>query len=206
MTLRAYSFALLLATAGIAQAGGPTTVPADPAPQAPAPVVAHDWSGGYVGLGYSRISGDMVYSSSPTVLDFEDSSSPSIFAGYLAQRGTLVYGGELAYTNGDGSTTVGFPSEGLADIIDLKGRIGFATHRTLFYGVLGYSTIDYNEGAAENGSSGFSYGLGVDFAATDRIVAGIEYLARKTEGNTFTSGLTRDLEIDTLSLRVGLSF
>jgi opacity protein-like surface antigen len=206
MTLRAYGFAVLLATTGAVQAGGPTVVQDDPAPSVPAPVAAHDWSGGYVGLGYSHISGDMVYSSGPTVFEFESSSAPSIFAGYLLQRGTLVFGGELAYTNGDGSTLVGFPAEGITDIFDLKGRFGVAANRTLFYGVLGFSTVDYNEGAAENGSSGFSYGLGLDFAASDRIVAGVEYLARKTDGDTFTPGLTRDLDINTVSLRVGLSF
>jgi len=50
-----------------------------------------------------------------------------------------------------------------------------------------------------------SYGLGMDFAATERLTVGLEYLARNTDGD-LTGGQTADIDLNTISLRVGFSF
>ncbi|MCU0825812.1 MAG: porin family protein [Tabrizicola sp.] len=206
MTIVARSIAVLLLASGAAQAGGPTTVPDDPAPTpAAAAPSAYDWSGPYVGLAFGTTGGDQTFNTSPLTFPFDDGASPSIFAGYLIQRGNLVYGAELAYSDGDDVTLATF-SEGLRYMVDLKGRLGFANDRALFYGTLGYSSVGYVSLPGNTETDGFAYGLGVDYAVSDRFTLGLEYLARSTEGDTFNAGETRRLELDTLSLRIGLSF
>lgn len=189
-------------------AGGPTVFADEPAPTyAPAPAAVHDWSGAYVGLSYGKTSGTMIYNDIATVFDFESGKTPSIFAGYLLQRGNLVYGGELAYSRGNDATIVGFTDEHLEEMIDLKGRVGFAANSALIYGVLGYSKVGYLEGTTgSQDTSGVNYGLGVDLAVSNRFSVGLEYLARKTDGDTTNPGQTRELDLNTVSLRVGLSF
>jgi opacity protein-like surface antigen len=78
----------------------------------------------------------------------------------------------------------------------------------LFYGVLGYSQLDYEIPVLDDSisTSGISYGVGVDFAATDMFIVGLEYLARNTDGDSFFVGQTADIDVDTVSLRLGLSF
>ncbi|MBA3911495.1 MAG: hypothetical protein C0524_16865 [Rhodobacter sp.] len=189
-------------------AGGPVTVAEESAPvAAPAPVAPYDWSGPYVGLSYGKTSGEMTYSDIVTVFEFDSGSTPSIFAGYLIQRGNLVYGGELAYSRGNDATIVGYPDENLESMIDIKGRLGFAANKALFYGVLGYSQVGYYETfLGSQDTSGFAYGAGVDFAVSNRFTLGLEYLARKTDGDTTNPGQTRDLDLNTVALRVSLSF
>lgn len=207
--------ALTLAVATVAAfgvpafAGGPTVIADDPIPTvAPAPVVAYDWSGPYVGLAYGKGSGGFTYSNGDS-FDLESGNVKSLFAGYLMQRGNMVFGGELALSRGSDITTVGFPLEYVDRMIDLKGRVGFASDRALFYGVLGLSRVSYNFDivpAQNYDATGLGYGLGVDFAVTDRLMVGLEYMNRKTDGDIPTTVLTSDLDVNTLSLRVGLSF
>jgi opacity protein-like surface antigen len=47
-------------------------------------------------------------------------------------------------------------------------------------------------------------GLGVDFAVSQRLTMGLEYLARDLSADN--AGISLDSSLDTLSLRVGLSF
>lgn len=206
--------ALTLATVALAAlsvpalAGGPTVVADDPMPEAmAAPAAAHDWSGPYVGLSYGSTSGTMTYSTFPTVFRFDSGNTPSVFAGYLMQRGNVVYGGELAYSRGQDATIVGFPTENLENMLDLKGRVGYATGQSMLYGVLGYSKVGYLEGTlGSQDTDGLAYGLGLDVAVTQRFTLGFEYLARKTEGNTTNPGQTRSLDLRTVAVRAGLSF
>lgn len=206
---------LVLAAAAVAAisssafAGGPTVVADDPMPDAmAAPAAAHDWSGPYVGLSYGQLSGDLTYSTG-AAYQLDSGSTPGLFAGYLLQRGAMVYGGELAYSRGQNVSVVGFPAENLEEIIDLKGRLGISSDRALFYAVLGYSRVGYLWGV--NGSqntAGYNYGLGFDLALSDRFTIGLEYLTRKTDGNatTVTPVLSRDLDMNSVAVRVGLSF
>jgi len=190
-------------------AGGPVAVAAEPEPaSAPMPVAAYDWSGPYVGLAYGKTSGTLKYAGFADI-DIESGSTPSIFAGYLFQRGNLVYGGELAYTRGNDVSPAGYPAEHLEEMIDLKAKVGFAANRVLVYGSVGYSKVGYYW--STNGSwstSGVAYGAGVDFAVTDRVTLGLEYLSRRTDDDVSTiPGLTtRDIDSNTLSLRVSFSF
>lgn len=189
-------------------AGGPTIVEPDPTPAAAAPIEGHDWSGAYVGLGYGRASGTLDYNRLGLSYDLNDGTTKSIYAGYLMQRGNFVFGGELAYSRGNDIYAEGFPLENVGTIIDLKGKVGFARDRAMFYGVLGLSKAKYEfatSSALNFDTTGLGYGLGVDVAVTQRVVVGVEYMARKTDGD-FAGTDDTDLDVNTFSLRVGLSF
>ena len=103
----------------------------------------------------------------------------------------------------------GLPTYHFDRTLDLKGRLGVASNRALLYGSLGYSTgvfaVDLISDSYK--PKGVSYGIGVDFAATDRLTIGLEYLARRMQADR-PIALANDIEVNlnTLSLRVGLSF
>lgn len=190
-------------------AGGPVVVAYEPAPMMePAPMPqALDWAGFYGGLGYGRSSGDVDFN--PGLAGELDSGNAlSVFAGYLWQRNNFVFGGELAYVNLKDSTATGFPGFEVNNSVDLKGRLGLAANRMLFYGVVGYSMASFDGGAGDWDPSGMSYGLGVDYQATNRMTFGLEYLARDLSGeNPDGLGLQdADVNLDTISLRVGFQF
>jgi len=201
------AIAVVAASSSFALAGGPVIVSVDPPPEPPAVVAVHDWSGPYVGLGYGKTSGGLDYTPGGS-FDLNGGNATSLYAGYLMQRGALVYGGELAFSKGNDTFATGFPTENVDRIIDLKGRVGYAANKALFYGAVGFSSMKYDVPVISNSftTSGLNYGLGVDFAVTDRVTMGLEYLARKTEGDTFNVGQTADLDVNTITFRVGFSF
>jgi opacity protein-like surface antigen len=211
ITLYARSLAVFLAATGTAQAGGPTIVAADPVPATAAPAPLRDWSGPYVGLSYGKTSADITFNTGNN-FDFEDGDIVGLHAGYLFQRGALVYGGEIAYGSLS-DTFIALPTCcEITHSLDLKGRVGYATNRVLFYGVLGYSMFEYVEYAGgietlDMDLDGFAYGLGAEYAVSDRLTLGLEYMARDGSGDAAEdASITADSSLDTISLRVGLSF
>ncbi|TAG19625.1 MAG: hypothetical protein EAZ40_10480 [Rhodobacterales bacterium] len=94
----------------------------------------------------------------------------------------------------------------MTDSVDLKGRVGFATNRTLIYGVLGYSMGSYIEDGEDWEPKGPSFGLGVDFMATERLTVGAEYLSRDMTGTSPFGPQEAYVDLETLSLRVGFKF
>ena len=125
----------------------------------------------------------------------------------LLPRGNLVYGGELAYSNLSDTGIVGFPAESYTKALDLKARVGFATGRVLAYGVLGWSQVEFERLADVNDFNGMAFGAGIEYAVTDNLGLGLEYLSRDVDG-TSPNGApqTTTIGLDTISLRVGLSF
>lgn len=203
--------AATLATLALpAFAGGPTVVADDPMPAAmAAPAPAHDWSGPYVGLSYGRTSADIEFSTGGA-FDFNNGNIAGIYGGYLFQRGSLVYGGELAYGRiNDSFVPGGFGDDDVIErALDLKARVGFAANRALIYGVVGYSQFNYFEPTGvDMDLDGLSLGLGADVAVTERLTMGLEYLSRDGSGDdSLGSGVSGDAKLDTFSLRVGLAF
>lgn len=185
-------------------AGGPAAIPAEAEPAAPAAVAVHDWSGPYVGLSYGSASGEVQFLPG-SFDDFNGASVAGAHLGYLLQRGSLVYGGEIAY----GSVKdAGFDTfRGIETAIDLKARVGLAANRALFYAVIGYSQTDLYVDGGEWKMKGPAFGLGAEFALSDRIGLGIEYLSRDVSGEE-SSGFPVDAEgkVDTISLRLNLAF
>jgi opacity protein-like surface antigen len=190
---------VFVVAAGSAQADGLTSV-------APAPV--RDWSGSFAGLSYGTAGGDMTFFS---VLpsDLTSGSIGGVHAGYLFQRGSLVYGGEVAYGKVNGSVVEIFDgNDEIDNVLDLKGRLGFATNRALVYGVLAYSWADYLQGGGGDDYKvdGIGFGLGAEYAVSDRVSVGLEYLSRDLPGSGSDAEVVTDARFETLSLRVGLSF
>lgn len=195
-----------------ALAGGPTSTGGEPAAAAAAPVpVIRDWSGPYVGLSFGRSSGDLTATDGIVTdsVDYETTSAGGIFAGYSDQHGRLVFGGEFAYS----STSIEIIADGddfLESLLDLRGRVGYAVGRALVYGTVGFSRakFDVNGGADRFTANGVSYGLGVDYAVTERLSIGLDYLRRDLDGtndnpiNTFDA----DTTVSTVALRATFSF
>ncbi|MBL9050529.1 MAG: porin family protein [Tabrizicola sp.] len=194
----------------VAQAGGPTIVETDPVPNPPAqPAAGADWSGPYVGLTYGQTSTDFTLPSGPFA--FTDGDTAGVYAGYLWQRGALVYGAELAYASVSGAEIVGFPLDRITHTIDLKARLGVLANRTLFYGVLGYSRAHYKDTTLppprDINLDGLAYGLGAEFAVSEKLTMGLEYMSRDGSGAASDNpAIIGNSTFDTLNLRVGLSF
>lgn len=208
-----FSAALLSLLPMAAHAGGPTAVAPEPAP-VPAPVVVPvtDWSGTYVGLSAGIPNGHMAY----YVYDLLDArekvdgSLAGAYAGFNIQRGSFVYGGELAYSTGDVEFADGY---GFTDFLDVKARAGYATGKTLVYGTLGWTRGTWKEeGFSALSGDGIAYGAGVDIQLSDRMTLGVEYLWRSLETENFTSGIPSIAntnvhgDFGTLSLRLGFRF
>jgi len=160
----------------------------------------------------------------------------------------FVLGAELDYTalNIDDSVTVGprattaFPSLSYTtvngveanDMISLRGKIGYAADRHLFYATAGWAQVDVDmaAGIVSNGGyaklggdsdriDGTQYGLGYEFDFGNQWSARIEYLRTNLDdiryttaylpGSTFvtpayTETVNQDLDFDTV--RIGVNF
>jgi outer membrane immunogenic protein len=137
-----------------------------------------------------------------------DGDAYGIILGYNVQSGALVYGGELAYQNSsvDLVSTAPFVQE-YEQLIDLKGRIGYASGSLLAYGVLGYSWNDYNlNNTASSSGDGFAYGLGLDYRVSETVFVGAEYLHRSMDNDAVFGINALDADLSTFSLRLGLAF
>ena len=165
-----------------------------------------DWSGAYVGLSYGFASGD--YSFSYIDRDMDDGSLTQLFGGYQVQRGALVYGGELAFGSAQDTVVTGFPTAQVTDIIDLKGRVGYASVDFLIYGVLGYTMGGYSDDqpGSEWDIGGINYGIGVDYAISDNFVIGAEYLIRDLSGDNPGGTNITTIDFDTISVRAIYKF
>jgi opacity protein-like surface antigen len=178
-------------------------VEAEPASQ------ATDWSGFYAGGLYGTNSGEQTYSSGPAYPDMTGTTYGG-FAGYNVQNGSMVYGGEIAYSVGEvflGDAI--FPDYFHDSFTDAKARIGYATGPTLIYAVAGGSFGTWADGPYGTISSGFNYGAGVDVLVTDQIFVGGEFLIRdltSEDGVEDQVGLTFDTTVQSVQIRVGMKF
>jgi outer membrane immunogenic protein len=194
----ATALAALLLGAAPVLAGSYTAAPVDPiVPMPPAPP-AFNWTGGYVGVFVGALHGNNRWgqnlgASFSTPGDW--SRTPAgLMLGYNMQSGGMVYGAELDYTastltavsTGNGGFGCGGPvgcGTDVSRLITLRGRVGFAMDRTLIYGTAGFARANvrgYNPGTAtvtgDGSRSGWSAGLGIEHALTDRFTIRAEYL------------------------------
>jgi outer membrane immunogenic protein len=209
--MREFAFAatLLMVTAGAGLADGPAPAKAEPAVAAAA--AAANWTGAYAGLSATRIVGadaSAFYDGVPGNSASADTGNQTgAFLGYNWQRGTLVYGAEAAIQRGD-VPLIGYPNSRFEKFFDLKGRVGMASGKALFYGTAGYSTGTLNDAEAYLFDlKGMNYGVGVEYMAANRLTVGLEYLVRDMDGTTPTEPLvTLETETRSLSLRAALRF
>ncbi|WP_372840862.1 outer membrane protein [Phaeovulum sp.] len=195
------SAALLVAMSSTAFAGG-YVAPVVAQPVMEPVVQVHDWSGAYAGLKIGQSSGDWDWDTSTTG-SIDSGNAYGGFAGYNVQRGNLVYGVEvgLNQSNVEITTPVAFDA---GNFMEIKGRVGYAMDRVMFYGALGYMSGDINDGTDDVDLDGMTYGIGAEFMLTDNIFAGLEYQRAALSGTY--GGADLDADVDTVALRVGFQF
>jgi opacity protein-like surface antigen len=181
-------------------AGGPTVVAEEPAiaPIAEAYVAPGlDWTGAFVGaqLGYGDVD------SNGAGLDGTDWFG-GIHAGYRWDLGNWVAGTELSY---DATNIALGPVAGdeLSDVMALKLLAGREIGNSLVYGTLGAARADASVGGVDLSDNGLVYGLGVDYAVSERITVGGEITQH--DFNDF-DGSTVDFDATTVKAKVGLRF
>lgn len=187
---------------GFAQAGGlaePVIAPAPtPVPLAPAPVATgRDWTGFYAGgsLGYGSVDIDGVDD------DFEGTTFGA-HVGYNYDLGSIVVGGELEYMGTNDFVLDGGDLE-LDSVARAKARVGYDAGSFLPYVTAGWAQASVDGGALGTlEDDGYFYGAGVDYAVSDAITVGGEYL--RHDFDDFDGGA--DIEADTFGLRVSYNF
>lgn len=230
----------LLAVAGAANAGGFV------APVAETPIVApivdvapaSDWAGGYAGvsLGYSFNGDDEVG------LDFYDGGvldgretgltnldlhgvTADLHAGYRWQRGSWVFGPELAIEGGSVDDTQDFDNGVVAGTVEssvnyvatLAMKTGYVVNpATMVYGSAGFAYGDFSYAVGSSpdedyNASGYTLGLGVERKVSDRMSVFAEYQYRDfgSEDVTFTDGTDSIVTVATpkhQNIKVGVNF
>ncbi|MGC9420456.1 MAG: outer membrane protein [Rhodovulum sp.] len=195
----------LAVSAGAATAGGYTPPPAEQPAVAAAPAVGA-FDGFYLGLSAGAVSADGTQrvGSISGPIDLGDSAAFGLLAGYNAQRDRLVYGVELGYSAFDQLRGNNIESDG---VTDLRGRIGYVWGDLLVYGAVGWSwsTIESATTSADGDLDGANYGIGIEYNVNERFFLGADYTMRDLDG-AYASTVDTDLDMDTLSLRVGFRF
>lgn len=197
--LSALIAAPIVAFAGAASADGLTT---PQVAQSVTPVATsfgtqgRDWTGFYVGgsLGYADVDID------GTDGDFEG----AVFGGHVGYNydlGNIVIGAELEAV-GANDVTQDNGSLELDSILRAKVRAGYDAGQFLPYITAGVAQAEFSGGGVDLEDDGPFYGVGVDYAYTDEITIGAEYL--RHDFDDFDGG--QDIEVDTFSLRVSYNF
>jgi outer membrane immunogenic protein len=202
----------LLAVSSTAYAGGVAAVQVEPVVTVtPAPAFTYDWSGAYVGamLGTNwsdNSTGDFTTTDDPPVLvpgiSFSSHGySAGVGAGYNFQSNNIVYGvevdastasidGKLDNFLDDGLGTTYSASTNTDWIASARGRLGYASERSLFYITGGFAaagietqlTDSYDGGATvftpsvSDTRSGWVAGAGAEFTLDPQWSMKVEYL------------------------------
>ena len=181
----------------------------DFADAAPDTANATDWGGFYIGgiasfdYGTTQQLADGVpYASA----DLEGSMYGG-FVGFNIQRGSIVFGVEAAYSDGAIALSPGVFE--LTDVIDVKGRVGFATGPVFVYAVAGASSgiwLHSTDGPAP--VTGVAYGAGIEYLVAPRIFIGAEYLLRDLVGDYGGAfpGFSTAAHTQSIQIRAGLKF
>lgn len=174
---------IVLGSAATAMAGSFAAAPVEAPLMAPAPPmpVGYNWAGGYAGVGLSY--GRATYSNL-TLPEFWPSGSGgglNGFAGYNWQNGATVYGveGHLGMNRIRGNTDVGGVDvrTQLGTVGSLRGRIGVAADRTLFFATAGLAAGRLTHTATDAGgvvlgeesrtANGAVIGIGIEHAISN---------------------------------------
>ena len=167
----------------------PQSVPQAPAAYIPSPPV-YNWSGIYVGVngGWGLGSADWTL---PNITSGTDRDNGGIIGGTLGanfQTGSLVFGveGDWDYsaintgTSGTVCIASGNCQTGNTWLSTLRGRMGYAADRVLLYltagGVFGNIQTTISGVTTTRTQSGWTAGLGIEYAFAQNWTAKAEYL------------------------------
>ena len=195
---------LVAAVGGLATAFASLALAADlpyrkeaPAPYDYAPTFT--WTGVYLGanagLAFGGFDGGQRY--------FGHSPLGGVYGftgGYNYQQGKLVVGGEGDFSFGhiaDAATpAIGVSSTGVVEnFFSVRGRVGYAMDRALFYGTGGYAGANVRGALSGGGlgydqthvANGWTLGVGMEYAITPHFSAKAEYLYASMGNNNYVS-------------------
>ena len=170
----------LVGSAGLALAADLPDYQAPPASQVYNPAPAFNWTGPYVGL-----TGGYGWGSS-------DGWKGGAYAGYNFQLNPNWVVGVEGDIMGSGQSTNGWDST-------LRGRLGYAYDRFLFYGTGGVAFGDIKSGGAKATKTGWVVGAGMEAALTSNVTGRLDYrhtdLGSATLGGASVSHTSNDLLI-----------
>ena len=173
---------------------------------------AQDVGGFYGGLGVGANSGKFLAFGSEEY-SFEGGTATSLFAGYNVVSGNMVYGGELAWSNGAEADNASIYAGQISSMIDLKARLGTMVGNTMFYGSLGYSRGKTETEFLGSGGtvSGLNVGAGFETSISEKMFIGGDYTARNLNGGGSIDGVPGefymdDVNLSTVSIRLGFRF
>ncbi len=187
----------LVAGAGVAFAADlPNNYQAPPA-AAYNPLPAYDWTGPYVGLtggyGWGTASGWL----------------GGAYAGYNFQvdpNWVVGLEGDLTFSNRSAKVNGSTVSNGWDSTV--RGRVGYAYDRFLFYGTGGVAFGDVNATKPSQSSTkvGWTLGAGIEAAVTSNVTTRLEYRHTDLGSTSFKGPGTVNYTADDLMVGVGFKF
>ena len=213
----------ILASVGGAWAADPVVY--EQAPEAEV-IAGYSWTGAYIGIqggyGWAELSDDGDTFLEDDLDDGDDSLDldggfAGVYAGYNYQWNSIVVGieGDInkAWINEEFDFAGDDAEVELEWFGSVRGRVGYAWDRTLFFGTAGvaFAHVEYELGDLdfddEEDFVGWTAGLGVEHAFTDNLLARAEYryydFGSEEFGDDDVSG---DLDLDMHTVSVGLAY
>ncbi len=149
-----------------------------------------------------------------TSFDPDTGRSFGVALGYDMQRGDMIYGAEVRYSNLSHVVEKGNPeTREVMDFADLRGRVGYVNGDFMFYGALGWSwsRLRVHPSAQFDRDSqttldGFNIGLGMEYNFNDRWSLGADYTYRDVSGEFDDAPNDSDFDLSTLTARVAYRF
>ncbi|WIY27341.1 porin family protein [Parasedimentitalea psychrophila] len=155
-------------------------------------IAGEGWTGFYLGAHVGPTDAEVTFVGST---ESDSSTAYGLQAGYNhSLSNNWVIGGELSY--GTAKHSIGGDPPWDSDSIRLKFKTGYDLGTTLVYGILGYVNID--DGL--DSEDGTTFGIGINYKATDTIILGGEIL--RDSVNFFGS----DLDVTSLLFSVAYQF
>lgn len=183
----------------------------------------HDWTGFHAGamVGYGELEPNS--SAANLIQPNSDDAVYGIFAGYDYQfSNRFLIGVEADWAFSDMSSTVpcfnpAFNcNAGMDSMATVRARAGMAFDRVLVYGTAGYAHMEYsgftqNIGAGtifpdSRGLDGWTYGLGLEYAVTDRIHIGAEARWAEFDSTVMNYDVPYPVSPDTFTALLRVSF
>lgn len=191
--------ALLCGGASVATAGGYTAPVVETAPVVAVADASADWTGFYAG---AQVGGAELELSPPGFDDINqgmDGRHYGLHVGYMRDYGQFVSGVELSYDKLDDFDTFG---SGSIDGNVLRGKVlaGYDSGRFLPYAAVSFAKLNLDFPGGESfDDTGFGFGLGAKFMATQRVMLGVEWMTNEFDFDDLDGGVDLDLNTFTVS-------
>jgi outer membrane immunogenic protein len=162
-----------------------------------------DWSGSYIGIVVSKNWGEDWYDGE--AYDLNDAWQGGVSLGHNYQMDNFVIGGEISAHFGK-ITEDGYPDYYFQNFVDLKLRAGYAMDKVLVFGTAGKTFGFGNWDGYDFVSVGYNYGAGVDFAISDNLILGAEFVRRTQANRSGTGGYDFESVVDSVQANIKYKF